>query len=227
MLERIIDVNEEHGQTNKPIDAYHRIKDLIVRQILNPGQKLPYRDLAEMIGMSKTPIISALNRLVYEGLAVYEVNKGYAIKPIDEEEISELFEIRIQLETFNVRNAIKRFTRESFEKLKDKFTLLSEYNPSFTDRKKLFLDMDFHLQIARMGGNPYSHRFLRTAIENIFLRYRIERGVESRKEDIEAEHRQVLECVAGRDTQGAVEELHKLMLQYLRTFRSGLGSEWF
>jgi DNA-binding GntR family transcriptional regulator len=221
---------QKENQINKPTDAYNCIKELLLRQLLNPGQRLQYRDLAEMIGMSKTPIAAALNRLEYEGIVIYEVNRGYRIRPINEKEISELFELRIELETLNVRNAIKNFTQEEFKKLCAKFSSLSNYNPQFTDGKKLFLDMDYHI---RMGGNSYAIRFLQSIIENIYLRYRIERGVESRKKEIETEHRLVLESIKKRDTEKAVkymtihlEELHHLMLHFLRSFKSSYQTEW-
>ncbi|MBW1768847.1 MAG: GntR family transcriptional regulator [Deltaproteobacteria bacterium] len=161
----------------KPLDAYNALKELISKGLLNPGQKLIYSDLSQMVGMSKTPIINALNMLAYEGFVEYEMNKGYSIKRIDEKEITDLFEIRIAIEDLNVKGAIRKFTKEKDARLREKHRSLSEYNPSYTDRKKLFLDKEFHIEIARMGENQYSIMFLNTIIENIFFRYRIERGL--------------------------------------------------
>ena len=140
----------------KPLNAYNAIKELIFKGILNPGQKLIYSDLSQMVGMSKTPIINALNMLAYEGFVEYAMNKGYIIKRIDEKEITDLFEIRIAIEGLNVKGAIRNFTKEKDAHLREKYRSLSEYNPPYADRKKLFLDKEFHIEIARMGENQYS-----------------------------------------------------------------------
>ena len=207
----------------KPLDAYNAIKELIFKGILNPGQKLIYSDLSQMIRMSKTPITNALNMLAYEGFVEYEMNKGYRIKRIDEKEITDLFEIRIAIEGLNVKDAIKKFTKDKEARLREKLRMLSEYNPPYTDRKKLFLDKEFHIEIARMGENQYSIMFLNTIIENIFFRYRLERGLESRKDLIELEHRKIVAAIGEGDEKRALKymrthltELQKLMLQYLR-----------
>ena len=211
----------------KPLDAYNAIKELLFKGLLNPGQKLIYSDLSQMVGMSKTPIINALNMLAYEGFVEYEMNKGYSIKRIDEKEITDLFEIRIAIEGLNVKGAIRKFTKEKEATLREKLRILSEYNPPYTDRKKLFLDKEFHIEIARMGENRYSIMFLNTIIENIFFRYRLERGLESRKDLIELEHRKIAAAIGERDEKGALTymrthltELQKLMLQYLREIMS-------
>ena len=203
--------------------AYNAIKELMFKGILNPGQKLIYSDLSQMVGMSKTPIINALNMLAYEGFVEYEMNKGYSIKRIDEKEITDLFEIRIAMEGLNVKGAIRKFTKKKEARLREKLRSLSEYNPPYIDRKKLFLDKEFHIEIARMGENQYAIMFLNTIIENIFFRYRIERGLESRKDLIEQEHQKIVAAIGERDEKAALQymrthltELQKLMLQYLR-----------
>lgn len=201
-------------------EAYNKIKDLIFSRLLNPGQKLLYRELCEMVGMSKTPILNALSRLTYEEFVVYEPNKGYKIKPIHESEISHLFELRMELECLNVRDAIKNYSIERIKNLHYKCDLLSNYKPVFTNKKKLLLDKDFHLEIARVGGNSYSIMFLRTVIEHIHFRYRLEKYVENRKEYIEQEHKGVLESIEKKDISRAVDymknhinALHGLMLE--------------
>lgn len=219
--------------TDSTADAYRAIKELIFSRALNPGQKLLYRDLCEMIGMSKTPIVNALSRLTYEDFVVYEPNRGYRIKPIHESEISHLFEIRLELECLNVRNAIRNCNAQGLKNLQKKFDLWSNYLPAFTDKAKLLLDMDFHLEIARIGENSYSITFLNTVIEHIHFRYRLERYVEDRKEEIEREHKGILKCIEERDDSGAlkyttqhINALHGLMLKHFKEMKKMEGEFW-
>ena len=217
----------------KPDTAYDAIKELLFRRVINPGQKLPYKDLCDIIGLSKTPIIKALNQLVHEGFVSYEKNKGYRITPIDAKSISHLFEIRLELECLNVRNAVRCFSRENFLRLQKKYDLLKNYTPPYTDRKKLSLDMDMHLEIARLGGNKYSLTFLKTVLEHILFMYRLERGLEKRKADIEFEHSRVVESIGTCDVLTAekymrnhIEALHTLMLEYLQELTQRKENFW-
>jgi DNA-binding GntR family transcriptional regulator len=226
-------VASDKTSIDKPGRAYSAIKELLFRRVLNPGQKLPYNDLCELIGLSKTPIINALNRLVYEGFILYEPNKGYRITPVDEKSISHLWEIRLELECINVRNAIQNYNRESFLELKKKHELLHNYKPQYTDRKYLELDMDMHIEIARMGGNKYSQTFLKTIMEHIHFMHRLERGVDRRKNEIEYEHGMVVESIGKRDVVMAekymrdhIEALYNLMLDYLQELKQTEGFFW-
>lgn len=218
---------------DKPGSAYLAIKELLFRRVLNPGQKLPYKDLCDLIGLSKTPILNALNRLVYEGFVNYETNKGYRIATVDEKKISNLWEVRVELECLNVRNAIKNLTQEKFKILKNKYDLFSNYKPEYTDRKNLELDMDLHLEIARMGENQFSFTFLQTVLEHIHFMCRLERGVDRRKKEIEYEHQKVVESIGKRDAETAekvmrdhIEALHMLMLDYLHELKENEAGFW-
>jgi DNA-binding GntR family transcriptional regulator len=122
MFDQITKMN--NANTDKSGNAYSTIKELLFRRVLNPGQKLLYKDLCQLLGLSKTPIINALNRLIYEGFVSYEPNKGYRICMVDEHSISHLYEIRLELECINVRNAIKNFDPEKYAILK-KSTIFS------------------------------------------------------------------------------------------------------
>lgn len=219
---------------NKPLAAYAAIKELIASRALNPGQKLNYQDLSKIIGLSKTPITNALTRLQNEGFVDYEANKGFRIRQINEIEISELFAIRMELECFNVRNAIQNLDADKLQRLQNRFDLYAAYKPSFTDRKKITLDLDFHLEIAQIGGNSYSIMFSRIIIEHIFFRYRLEQGVEHRRDMVELEHARIMKCIAETDTRGAVEQMKKhlkalygLMLQYLKDISRSSEIRWF
>ena len=79
-------------------DAYKKIKKMIFDQELSPGQKLIYKDLGEMLGMSRTPIINALIRLEQEGFVASESFRGFYVRPIDLKEVWDAFGVREALE---------------------------------------------------------------------------------------------------------------------------------
>ena len=65
---------------------------------LVPGQRIAYRDLAEKLQLSPTPIIQALKWLELQGFVQHEPNRGYSMAPFSLKEIEELYEIRELIE---------------------------------------------------------------------------------------------------------------------------------
>ncbi|MBW2031950.1 MAG: GntR family transcriptional regulator [Deltaproteobacteria bacterium] len=75
---------ENHGQSITLIDeAYRKLKEMIFRQNVIPGQRLIAKDLSEMLKMSRTPIINALYLLEREGFIVSVPFRGFYVKPVD------------------------------------------------------------------------------------------------------------------------------------------------
>ena len=69
----------EQQEQSKNHEAYEKIKDLILNRQFSPGQKLIYRDLQEILFMTKTPIVSALMMLERDGFVAYRKNRGFHV----------------------------------------------------------------------------------------------------------------------------------------------------
>jgi len=70
------------------------LSQMIFQQKVIPGQRLVYSDLCKLFDMSRTPIINALTRLEQEGFLVSEAFRGFQVKPIDLQELWDLFGVR-------------------------------------------------------------------------------------------------------------------------------------
>ena len=70
---------------------YRRLRDWIIYSELSPGAALNERELAEKLGISRTPLREVLQRLHYAGLVDWEPNKGIFVAPIDYLRIREIF----------------------------------------------------------------------------------------------------------------------------------------
>ena len=116
-------------------EAYRSIKRLMLQQKLFPGQKLLYRELIERLGMSKTPIVNALNRLEQEGFVIAQPYVGYTVKPIDAKEIFDSYEVREALEVKAVRQALKKGRPEQLRVLEEKCQIFERYRPDRYDKK--------------------------------------------------------------------------------------------
>jgi DNA-binding GntR family transcriptional regulator len=190
------------SQTSKEEEAYLEIKKSIIALKFAPGQKIIFRDLEEILGMSKTPITSALARLEQEGFLSSEHNRGYYVKELSKDEIKQLYRLRIGLEEIAVEFAVENYNDNDFATLHSILDEYLNYDCSFYDAKRLQLDLDFHMQIASMGGNKYLIQFLtqiyeraRIGLNPVFMTPLIPR--------FRQEHSQIVEAIKRRNAQQA------------------------
>jgi DNA-binding GntR family transcriptional regulator len=207
-------VNKKKSKTCTD-DAFQKIRRLILNQELVPGQKLIYDDLAKRLEMSRTPIINALNRLEQLGLVVSESNRGFTVKPMETEEAWETFEFREAIETYAVEQAISKSNGASMDELKEKMLAYEAYQPSYYDRKKIFLDEAFHMQIAESAGNSVLKWHLKLNMQHLYLRANLSSYEIDRANAAAVEHQQLLEKMKNKDVLGAVE----LMRNHIRSDR--------
>lgn len=180
-------------------EAYRAIKRLMLNQKLIPGQKLLYRELSEWLGMSKTPIVNALNRLEQEGFVSSEPNVGYAVRAIDAKEIFDAYEVREALEIKALQKTVESTTDEQLAVLEEKHAAFDQYQPNRYDKKKLMLDCEFHLQIAVMSGNEVLKYLLKRNFEHTILRVKLDNFDYDRMESSARDHEKLLEMIKIRD----------------------------
>lgn len=192
-------------EKSRELQVYYQLRDMIFRYDIVPGQKLLYQDLADKLGVSRTPVKNALNLLEREGLVRLTHNKGYYVAELSKEEAEELFELREILETESARLAVRRFTLEAFKMLVSKN---EEYQKAVEDdltRGRFLIDRDFHLQIAVMSGNMALHKHLKQVIEITFLKHRIDRLSNARGYEVRHEHTRIVETIRERNEELAVQ----------------------
>lgn len=84
------------------------MRQRILNGELPPGEFLTERMLVELLGMSRTPIRSALERLDAEGLAKYTPNKGLIVSEISVTQVMEFFDFRVAIEGYMVKRLAAR-----------------------------------------------------------------------------------------------------------------------
>ncbi len=156
--------------------AYEHIRDAILTGKYSPQQKLILKELSQDLDVSPMPVREALNHLEKDGLVKKIPHQGYTVSPLSLEEMEELFELRIVLETFALKSAVARIEERSLEKLFDLIREMERYieehekqpdHPPYLDpEKKKFMSInrEFHLTIVSAAG--YAH--LPAILHNIF-----------------------------------------------------------
>jgi DNA-binding GntR family transcriptional regulator len=106
--------------------AADRLRTLIVRGELRPGQPLGEADLSDALGISRTPLREALKQLAIEGLVELRLNRSAMVAPFRREELIELFEAVAGIERCAAELAAMRMEPrdvERLEALQDKIEL--------------------------------------------------------------------------------------------------------
>ncbi|UCB49466.1 MAG: GntR family transcriptional regulator [Deltaproteobacteria bacterium] len=199
----------EHKQRPHTLieEAYRKIKQMLLEQKFAPGQRLVNSDLAEILSMSRTPIINALNRLVQDGFIGFEGFRGFYVRPIDAQEVWDAFGVREALEVYAVEQAIKLSDTRDMVDLEEKLRIHAEYKPHYYTRRKFILDSEFHLQIAAMAKNQILRWLLQRNFEHIFLRARLDNYDPRRMDSSAREHHDLVGRMKRKDILGSIERV--------------------
>ena len=111
------------GAVHENLDqkAYQIIKDLIMQRQLLPGDKIPQEKLAQDLGISRTPLVSALKYLEQEKLVESVPRRGFFVRLFSKEEMVYIFELREVLEGLAARRAAADITDAQIEQLNQFF----------------------------------------------------------------------------------------------------------
>ena len=121
---------------NMKINEYLPLRDIVFQTLRNaiitgelqPGERLMETQLAEKLGVSRTPIREAIRKLELEGLVIMVPRKGAQVAQFTEKDIQDVLEVRAALESLAAKLACKRMDDRSFLKLQ---LAIAEYNSGF------------------------------------------------------------------------------------------------
>jgi DNA-binding GntR family transcriptional regulator len=203
--------------------AYNGIRRMLYNKELVPGQKIAYRDLAEQLQMSPTPIIQALKWLEIQGLVRHAPNRGYYIEPFSLKELEEIYELRELLELALLPAAVEQLDDEGEQKLKDALTAHQSAEREFYLKERLFKNMEFHLTLAALAKKETPLNILRTIFDLLFLKYGGNYLPIASLTSVDQEHQEIFDCVVARDLNGAqtilarhISNVKKQVLQSLQ-----------
>src|SRR5262245_34249233 len=143
--------------------AYEQVRDLVLSGELQPGDLLSERQLVQRLGMSKTPIRVALERLDRDGFLEILPQRGARIREPTAQEIVDYYDFRIALESWIVARAATTRTKRDVQKLQRIVARQERLGTGEAIVKPYTeLDAEFHLALAEIAGNQEMIRTIRT-----------------------------------------------------------------
>jgi DNA-binding GntR family transcriptional regulator len=171
-LERYLPRGLASGPSALPTDrAAGYLAQLVLSQRLVPGEKIPMDEIAERIGVSRTPVREALRLLETEGLVASLTNRGFVVRRLEAEDIGHLYDARACIEANMVRQAFTRRTRAFVQELKALHRIYASLLAGSGDRRRLGMVVDkaFHVRIAEQAANPYLTAMLANMFDRLIL----------------------------------------------------------
>ncbi len=206
-------------KTKAAVDAYSAIKDMILAGQLKPGHKLSDQDLAAELGVSRTPVRHALNRLAQDGWL--DDAKGYHVADPDAKQVADLYALREVLEAHAVRLAVERATSTDLQELAGVIETLDLLGRDSARRgEEIRVGLRIHEIIARASGDTFLHETTVRLLNRMHLFI----WMDTINEDPQAaeltrrEHRDLLHLVRS----GQADEAEALIRRHIRTAKLGI-----
>lgn len=133
--------------------VFEKIKEDIITGVYSQGEVLNERQLAETLGISRTPIREALQMLCSDGWVVKEPYKGTVVRTFDANYVMKAQKVRRVLELLAIEDAMANISDKDIEELSEilhkQKLCLNNYNPA----EFMKLDRDFHERIHALSKN--------------------------------------------------------------------------
>lgn len=169
-----------------------------------PGSPLRQADLASEFGVSRIPVREALATLQAEGLIVLRSNRGAFVARFSPDQLNEIFDLRVLLETDALRYALPAHTARSIRQLE---AIQDELEHAELQSDWLEQDRAFHARLYGPSGRARTLEFIERLRMTSETFYRARLTPRSSGTRWQCEHRALLSAVRCGDIAGAVDSL--------------------
>ena len=183
--------------------VYRKLEEDILTSKIEIGTALTELSLTKQLGVSRTPVRTALHRLAEEGLVSITPNKGAVVVGVSREDLIAAYQIRTRLEGLASRLCAENISSEELSELAESLEL-QEFYISRCDTEHLpELDTKFHYIIYKASGNRPLLKILGELHKNIKMYRKRSLSVPGRLEESVKEHREIYEAIAKGDAEMA------------------------
>lgn len=191
--------DDDGGETGSLVErAYLALRTKAIDFEFRPGEAVKVLALARQLRLSRTPVKEALNRLVTEGL-FEATGQGFVARSPDVDEIVNLYEMRIILETAGFRLACERADAAGIEALADWWSTVNRGYADLTVSETTRVDEAFHERFVSMSGNGELVRQLGQVCARIRFFRTIDLDYQSFRAPYYEDHVAIIEALRRRD----------------------------
>lgn len=216
--------------SNLKIGSPDQVSDLVLETLrkaivdlsLPPGERLVEREIAQQMGVSRTPVREALHHLESLGLVEHLPRKGCVVRDIDPGELEEVFSIREALEILALRECARRGDRQALESahriVDEGFRALEREDVEGIHRSI----SGFNEVLVASCGMPRVIALIRTYLDFVERYRRILLFSETRPAEVLEEHADILRAVE----EGDLQRVEDLVRDHLANARTNFRRLW-
>lgn len=183
--------------------VYNTLREAILQQVLKPGERLMEQELAEEMGVSRTPVREALRKLEQEGYIVLVPRKGAYVAGLSIKDFCNVFEMRGALEALAAGLAAARATPEEIEEMERNLVLEAAHYESSDLVKTIDVDTRFHELIYQAAKNKRLQNMLKELRDQVQRIRTKSLTAPGRLKFALAEHRKIVEAIAAHNVEAA------------------------
>ena len=216
----MVNLGAEHENLDQK--AYLILKKMIIDRKLLPGDKIPQEKLARELGISRTPLVSAIKYLEHEKLVEAKPRRGYFVRFFSMQEMVSIFELREVLEGLAARRAAYHITDIQISQL-NKFFKHFDRSADISDYKAYSKeDRRFHSFVIDVGAREFLKSILQT-YNIISFSYQVvsSEGLVRPPNETIHEHLSVITAISDRNSEAA----ENLMRQHFKKTIATLKKE--
>ncbi len=194
-------------QNHRPLReiVYEQLKMQILTGKIVPGTRMMEVELADEMGVSRTPVREAIRKLEKEGLVTIEPRRGAYASDISVKDMVDTLEVREDLEALAAALAAERMSEEQIEELRRITQGYSEAIKNSDTEKIIGFDEKFHKHIVACSGNKTLMQLSET-VQELALRFRyLYYDDFSRYANMPVEHKQIIDAIVSGDVEAARE----------------------
>jgi DNA-binding GntR family transcriptional regulator len=204
----VVRVLRDGSNGPRPVGVLERLRALILTGEYGPDERLIEEQLAERLGVSRTPVRQALTMLEAEGLVEITPNRGATVCSFSIEDVWDIYDLRAVLEGHAARRAAGRIERRELERMRELARDMEVLPGQFDDHEEeiralVALNQEFHGTIVEASRNRRLERLINRTVEiplmfKAFYWYTLhERTISNHY------HRQILEALENGDADRA------------------------
>ena len=194
---------KQSKKTNSEDSVYRKLKTAIRKKYIKLGSQLVEVALAQQLGVSRTPVRSAIKRLEAEGLVNSIPNRGAFVITPTQREIEETFLVRAELELMATRLTAANITRQQVKELRQLINIeTAVLNETDMDEYWAVND-NLHLKIAELSGNSVLCTYIKDLLDRTRIYLILYDPFYKLEYNPTTEHQAIVEAIADHDPERA------------------------
>ena len=201
------------------LDSYQPLREVVCESlreairngVLKPGERIMEIQLAEELGVSRTPVREAIRKLELEGYVVMMPRRGTYVASMSIRDINEIFEIRTALESLSNGLAADHITDDELEHLQRLLVIIGGYIKEGNIEKIVETDIEFHDLMYHAARNERLVGIISNLRDQLTRFRTLSMSYPGRLEETLDEHRLIVEAIANGDRRAASKAAERHM----------------